>query len=1059
MSSIKVAVRCRPWTRDDKLGVHMIQNGPDDGEINLLNSDYSTKRFGFNWAWWTAFNWKHHAQSDLDTCESMKLTNQPDVYTECGMQIKAELYDGNAIVLFAYGLSGSGKTFTVFGMDAVDNPESWFHQPTPHPMWGLFPALGYELFQDRGDGWKVSMKYFQNVVDIVRDLMSPTGEERMYKEGMRKDQDGFMDIEWCGAAQLNSWDDLRQTFLTANARKAIAPTQFNHQSTRGHCIMVLDVQMPDPEDSTIKKRGRIYVCDLAGTEPAGDIVYATYEKRRMPDGTIEMNFTGKHRDQSKTKELQDQGKKINLSLSEMAQFFMKMADLFKKKKLKAGVSVPGCNSFFLCKFLKDTLLQSKTYLFCAIRPEVEFLKYTFATLGFAKNASVIKLSPKKATTAMSPAERKLMAELDKYKNMVEELKANAGAGGNAATDGEGGGAAADSEAMAALQAQLEEARAALNNQVEEEAQDNNEAQRAELEHQRQQYAKRGITLSEFEPQPDRPHLINLDEDPFRSKRFLYFLKPEGGTTFGPKCDIAPPSFGVKKQHCTLEPAEGGYVLVGGNGDTFVNGNVVRKGQRVTLQPHDRVAMGPALMIFSFPGSNPEEEIDVEAAFEELSEGMARAEDDPASAGGGEGDAELRRRIAELEEQKTEMDANAVAEDAAVAAAAEAKAKEVDQSAIVAVWKKCKQVAKMCAELDRGILSFDPVLTMDAQNKMPEVAVKVTNGQSKEEIYIQQSQFNMAVTIIQDERFKLDNALADGEEYTVAPAHDPLNVLYDSNQFHLGSAVIFPEYLAYNLPTEEEDMNAPIKRAVAPYDEVGMISHKWEILSGEYAEPGEGEILDVIEENDLIGKPWTGLLTIESAINLPVMVDQAYVQYDFWQDNQTATFQTLNVEEVTHGPTFSYHSRHHVPVVTQDFIEFLKQPLQLHLYVSPYAHNNLAPISTSNSVVRREIGGGGPDANDPMVRITELEKENLFLKHMVDEKEAEIRKLKAEIFNLQSGGGGSGGAVEASASSASNKLAAAQALDSSLNVASEAAAAAAAAAVGGAAAAEEGERGL
>ena len=47
MSSIKVAVRCRPWTKDDKLGVHMIQNGEEEGEINLLNSDYSTKRFAF----------------------------------------------------------------------------------------------------------------------------------------------------------------------------------------------------------------------------------------------------------------------------------------------------------------------------------------------------------------------------------------------------------------------------------------------------------------------------------------------------------------------------------------------------------------------------------------------------------------------------------------------------------------------------------------------------------------------------------------------------------------------------------------------------------------------------------------------------------------------------------------------------------------------------------------------------------------------------------------------------------------------------------------------------
>jgi hypothetical protein len=43
---------------------------------------------------------------------------------------------------------------------------------------------------------------------------------------------------------------------------------------------------------------------------------------------------------------------------------------------------------------------------------VSYSNYTFATLNFAKNASVVKLQPKKATVAMSPAEKKLMAELD-----------------------------------------------------------------------------------------------------------------------------------------------------------------------------------------------------------------------------------------------------------------------------------------------------------------------------------------------------------------------------------------------------------------------------------------------------------------------------------------------------------------------------------------------------------------------------------------------------------------------------------------------------------------------
>ena len=82
--------------------------------------------------------------------------------------------------------------------------------------------------------------------------------------------------------------------------------------------------------------------------------------------------------------------KINLSLSEMAQFFMKMAHAIKKKKLKPGQSIPGCNSYFLCKYLKDTMLSAKTYLVCGIRPETKFLSYTFSTLKFANDASVIK---------------------------------------------------------------------------------------------------------------------------------------------------------------------------------------------------------------------------------------------------------------------------------------------------------------------------------------------------------------------------------------------------------------------------------------------------------------------------------------------------------------------------------------------------------------------------------------------------------------------------------------------------------------------------------------------
>ena len=103
----------------------------------------------------------------------MKLINQDAVYESCGKKMKSDLLEGNAVVIFAYGLSGSGKTFTVFGPDDPKADVAWFKHAQPHDMWGCFPHMAYDVFQEKKDGWKVSMKYFQNVVSIVRDLMSP----------------------------------------------------------------------------------------------------------------------------------------------------------------------------------------------------------------------------------------------------------------------------------------------------------------------------------------------------------------------------------------------------------------------------------------------------------------------------------------------------------------------------------------------------------------------------------------------------------------------------------------------------------------------------------------------------------------------------------------------------------------------------------------------------------------------------------------------------------------------------------------------------------------------
>lgn len=959
----------------------MTQDTPDEGVVELINSDYSTNRFPFSYSWWSAYGWQRHCLGDAEKqhAESMKLIDQANMYQQCGEKIKADLLGGNAVVLFAYGLSGSGKTFTVFGPDAIDAPEAWFKHDKPHALWGIFPRLAYEIFEMKQDGWKVTLKYFQNVVDTVRDLMSSTGEEQHYKNGMRKDPDGFMDIEWCQMKTINSWNHLREEFQKANARKAIAPTQFNPMSTRGHCIMVLEVEMPNPDNPEIKLRGRVYVCDLAGTEPAGDIFYAQYEKKHFDDGSFEYKLLGAHPDSKKSKELQDQGKKINLSLSEMAQFFMKMAEAILKKKLKPGMSLPGCNSFFLCKYLKDTMLQARTYLFCAIRPEVTYHKYTFATLGFAKNASVIKLQPKKATVACSAAERKLMAELDAMKQLVEQLRAQQASGGN-------------DDMVKELQAKL----AAKQDDLENEMGTDGDSD----EKYREEYAKKGITLAADATDCEGPYFINLDEDAFRSNRFMYILKQEI-SVFGSRCDFAPPSMSVIKNHCSVRYDEGAgtVTLIAGKGDTYHNGKSQSANSEVSINVLDRIGMGDQLMMFRWPAKEATMEssgslpsiMSPEDAVDEFQEAIMNAR---RSGGGGDNDEERRKLQEEREKWEKEKEGltqekNAKDYERAMAA--------VDNT-IMDLLPKIKEAKDIVDLFNRVTMTFDIVLEKAREGNIPRVKITVKNSKPKYHILIDQSDFLPKLSLLKDELMKVQTAVDDNREYDLPERHDPLYLMFD-NDYLLGSSTSWPEYLLYNMDTDEEERMQEIKNAAVPYNTVGLLDVRWTPLGGPDEADWDKPPIDITDESELIGKPWTYKIEIIQASDLPVFCEMAYVQYTFLDE----IFTTEAVQQTTYSPKFEYSHIHHVPKVTEDMIEKLKGALEMKIHVTQHISAPPDQIGTKNNIVVDSVKSGeakGYEATGVEKPKSEADMKNEQLLTALEKANAENIELKQRIQELE-----------------------------------------------------------
>jgi hypothetical protein len=861
------------------------------------------------------------------------------------------------------------------------------------------------------------MKYFQNVVDTVRDLMSPNAEEQHYKNGMRKDPDGFMDIEWCGTKVLHSWNDLREQFQIANSRKAIAPTQFNPMSTRGHCIMVLEVEMPNPDNAEVKQRGRVYVCDLAGTEPAGDIVYAQYQKINFDDGTFEYKFQGAHPDMKKTKELQEQGKKINLSLSEMSQFFMKMAEAVMKKKLVPGASIPGCNSFFLCKYLKDTMLQARTYLFCAIRPEVSFLKYTFATLGFAKNASVVRLAPKKATVAASAAERKLMAELDAMKDLVAKLQSQQQTIQQQSNSGGG-----DAEKIIAeLQAKLMEKQNDLQNLNEG---NENSTKELEVQQQRQEYLRRGINLVAYDLESNTyPYFNNLDADNFRSNRFMYIMKP-GITSFGPRGTIQLMSLAVVKDHCSVTYSEekDQVILKAGKGETFRNGIRLDTDEEITLQIYDRIAMGDQLMMFRWPGKEESIEtpmMNAENAVEEFQEALIKARTG-GNNGNNNNNGNVSNELALLEEERKKvMEERSQWEQRKQQIVTERNEEEYQRAMqmvdnnILDLLPKIKEAKQIVDLMNRVTMSFDVVLekakapsqqpgTESAESaaaaaaaastlefQIPKVKVCVENIAPKLSIVIEPQDFLSKLSLMKDELMKLKAAIDGGRDYDIPERHDPLYLMFD-NDFHLGTATHWPEYLVYNLETEKDESLQEVKNVAVPYNTLGLLEVYWRPLGSPDgdSENAQQSVLEINAEEELLGKSWTYELNIVKATDLPVFCDLAYVSYEFFGE----AFTTEAVQQTTFSPIFDYKKIHHVPSVTQEFLTYLKTAaieLQIHVtqHVDP-PNTETDKIATTNAIVLESIKTNEPKGYE-------------FNKHVKKPKtEVEIKCEGLEVKNKQ-----------------------------------------------------------
>ena len=270
-----------------------------------------------------------------DRVFSPESTNQ-EVFEEVSQLIQSSL-DGYNVCVFAYGQTGSGKTYT---MSAED---------------GMIPRalrMIYENAKELEDrGWKYTMtgRFVEIYNETINDLLSKSGGKKKLevKHDTLKSETSITNAT---IVELDSSEEVESILARAAARRSVAATQANEQSSRSHSVFMLTVV----GENTItgeESKGTLNLVDLAGSE-------------RL--------------DQSKAEgERLKETQSINRSLSSLGDVIGALG------QGKEGAHIPYRNSK-LTNLLQFSLGgNSKTLMLCMVSPLKDHTNESISTLRFA----------------------------------------------------------------------------------------------------------------------------------------------------------------------------------------------------------------------------------------------------------------------------------------------------------------------------------------------------------------------------------------------------------------------------------------------------------------------------------------------------------------------------------------------------------------------------------------------------------------------------------------------------------------------------------------------------
>ncbi|KAM3340890.1 kinesin-like protein KIN-10C [Capsicum galapagoense] len=241
VAKVRVIVRVRPFLPRESNSI----DGKTISCVSVLNSECQSSDD-------VTVHLKDHETSrnecyKLDAFFGQEDNNISQIFSKEISPLIPGILEGRNVTVFAYGATGSGKTYTMQGSENLP---------------GLMPLAMSSILSKIPGKITITISYYEIYMDRCYDLLELKEKEILILD----DKDGQIHLKGLAQVAISSTSEFQEAFSCAVQRRKVAHTGVNDVSSRSHAVLTIYVSTPSCDDTGNVITGKLNLIDLAGNE-------------------------------------------------------------------------------------------------------------------------------------------------------------------------------------------------------------------------------------------------------------------------------------------------------------------------------------------------------------------------------------------------------------------------------------------------------------------------------------------------------------------------------------------------------------------------------------------------------------------------------------------------------------------------------------------------------------------------------------------------------------------------------------------------------------------------